>query len=304
MRTPPEFSDRFKGKYMNRFLIFILAVALLLSACGPAATPVPTPTAVPPTETMVPLTDTPLPPTATPTPRTLTVFAAASLTGSFGDIGKAFEAANPGVTVTFNFAGTQALATQLTQGAQADVFASANHTYMDNLVIAALVAPGYKDFVTNLLEVILPANNPANLQTLQDLAKPALKLVLEDKSVPAGAYSLTILDNLGKDAVYGADFKTKVLANVVSYETDVKQVVAKVQLGEADAGIVYVTDAIAAPTLKTIEIPANFNVIAKYPIAALGNAPQPALAAAFVGYVLSPAGQAAMKKWGFTPVTP
>ena len=147
--------------------------------------------------------------------------------------------------------------------------------------------PGYKDFVTNVLEVILPANNPANVQTLQDLAKPGLKLVLEDKSVPAGAYSLTILDNLSKDATYGADFKTKVLANVVSNETDVKQVVAKVQLGEADAGIVYVTDAIAAPTLKTIVIPANFNVIAKYPIAALTNAPQPELAAAFVAYVLS-----------------
>jgi len=253
---------------------------------------------------MPPATDTAVPPTATPAPRTLTVFAAASLTGSFGDIGKAFEAANPGVTVTFNFAGTQALATQLTQGAKADVFASANHTYMDNLVIANLAAPGYKDFVTNVLEVILPANNPANVQTLQDLAKPGLKLVLEDKSVPAGAYSLQILANLSKDPTYGSDFSTKVLANVVSNETDVKEVVAKMQLGEADAGIVYVTDAIAAPTLKTIAIPTNFNVVAKYPIAALTNAPQPVLAAAFVAYVLSTDGQAIMQKWGFTPVKP
>ena len=289
---------------MKRFWIFLLAVTLLLSACGPAATATPAPMAVPPTETPVPPTDTPVPPTAKPASRTLTVFAAASLTGSFGEIGKAIEAANPGVTVMFNFAGTQALATQLTQGAKADVFASANHTYMDNMVTANLVASGYKDFVTNVLEVILPANNPANLQTLQDLAKPGLKLVLEDKSVPAGAYSLTILDNLSKDATYGADFKTKVLANVVSNETDVKQVVAKVQLGEADAGIVYITDAIAAPTLKSIVIPANFNVIAKYPIAALTNAPQPELAAAFVTYVLSPDGQATMKKWGFTSVIP
>ena len=293
---------------MRRFLIFILAVSLLLAACGPAATATPAPTAAAtaaPIATMAPATDTAVPPTATAAPRTLTVFAAASLTGSFGEIGKAFEAAHPGVTVTFNFAGTQALVTQLTQGAQADVFASANHTYMDNLVTANLVAPGSaKDFVTNVLEVILPANNPANLQTLQDLTKPGLKLVLEDKSVPAGTYSLTILDNLGKDASYGADFKTRVLANVVSNETDVKQVVAKVQLGEADAGIVYVTDAIAAPNLKTIVIPANFNVIARYPIAALTNAPQPALAAAFVAYVLSADGQATLKKWGFTPVAP
>jgi molybdate transport system substrate-binding protein len=289
---------------MKRIWIFFLAAALLLSACGPAATATPVPTAVPPTETPLPPTETPVPPTATPAQRTLTVFAAASLTGSFKEIGKAFEAANPGVTVTFNFAGSQVLSTQIIQGAAADVFASANHTEMDKLVTVTLVAPGYKDFATNVLQVILPANNPAKIQTLQDLAKPGLKLVLEDKSVPAGTYSLTILDNLSKDATYGADFKTKVLANVVSYETDVKQVVAKVQLGEADAGIVYVTDAIAAPTLQTIVIPANFNVVAKYPIAALIKAPQPELAAAFVAYVLSADGQATMKKWGFTSITP
>jgi len=289
---------------MDLFGVFLLVFGLLLSACGPAATPPPIPTAEPPTETPLPPTDTPVPPTAIPAPRTLTVFAAASLTASFTEVGKAFEAANPGVTVMFNFAGTQALATQLTQGAAADVFACANHTYMDNMVTAALVTTGYKDFATNVLEVILPANNPANLQTLQDLAKPGLKIVLEDKSVPAGTYSLTILDNLSKDATYGADFKTKVLANVVSNETDVKQVVAKVQLGEADAGIVYITDAIAEPTLKTIPIPENYNVIAKYPMGVLTHAPQPDLAAAFVAYVLSAQGQAIMKKWGFTPVMP
>jgi len=282
---------------MKRVWIFFLAFALLLSACGMAPTATPVPTPMPPIET-------PVPSTAMPAPRTLTVFAAASLTASFTEIGKAFEVTNPGVTVRFNFAGSQVLSTQMIQGAVADVFASANHTYMDNMVTANLVASGYKDFVTNLLEVILPANNPAKLHTLQDLAKPGLKLVLEDKSVPAGAYSLAVLDNLSKDASYGADFKTKVLANVVSNETDVKQVVAKVQLGEADAGIVYVTDAIAAPTLQTIVIPANFNVIASYPIAALIKAPQPELAAAFVAYVLSADGRATMRKWGFTPVTP
>ncbi|MGB8215453.1 MAG: molybdate ABC transporter substrate-binding protein [Anaerolineales bacterium] len=289
---------------MKRIAVIVLALAVLLAACGPVATATPVPTAVPPTATTLPPTVTPVPSTATPAPRTLTVFAAASLTGSFGDIGKAFEAANPGVTVTFNFAGTQALVTQLTQGASADVFASANEAYMNNLVTANLVAAGTpKDFVTNVLEVILPANNPANLQTLQDLAKPGLKLILEDKSVPAGTYSLQILANMSKDPTFDTDFSAKVLANVVSYETDVKQVVAKVQLGEADAGIVYITDAIAAPTLKTIPIPNAYNVIAKYPIAALSNSSQPQLAAAFVAYVLSADGQAIMKKWGFTTVT-
>ena len=281
---------------MKRLILPILLAVTMLAACVPAATPTPVPNVVP---------STVVPATATPTARTLTVFSAASLTASFAEIGKAFEAANPGITVTFNFAGTQALATQLTQGASADVFASANHTYMDNLVTANLVTQGApKDFVTNLLEVILPPANPANVQSLLDLARPGLKLDLEDKSVPAGTYTLTILDNLSKDPTYGADFKTKVLANVVSNETDVKQVVAKVQLGEADAGIVYITDAIAAPTLKTIAIPTNFNVVAKYPIAALINAPQPELAAAFVAYVLSADGQAILKKWGFTPMTP
>ena len=189
--------------------------------------------------------------------------------------------------------------------AQLNVLIGPNGSGKSNfLETISLLQAAPKDFVTNVLEVILPANNPANLQTLLDLAKPGLKIVLGDKSVPAGSYALQILDSMSKDATYGADFKTKVLANVVSYETDVKQVVAKVQLGEADAGIVYVTDAIAAPTLQTIVIPANFNVIASYPIAALIKAPQPELAAAFVAYVLSADGRATMRKWGFTPVTP
>ncbi len=151
------------------------------------------------------------------------------------------------------------------------------------------------------LQVILPPNNPANIQTLQDLAKPGLKLILEDPSVPAGNYTRQILTNMSKDPTYGTDFSTKVLANVVSNETDVKQVVAKVDQGEGDAGIVYVTDALAAPDLKTISIPANYNVIAHYPITALEKAPNPDLAAAFVAYVLSADGQAVMKKWGFSP---
>jgi len=279
---------------MKRFALVILIIVALLAACGPAATPTVAPTSLPPTETAVP-------PTATPAPRTLTVFAAASLTGAFQEIGKDFEAANPGVTVALNFAGSQALRTQIEQGAAVDVFASADHKNMDTLVSENLVPSGYQDFATNLLVVILPPGNPANLQALRDLAKSGLKLVLADASVPAGNYSRQILDNMSKDPAFGADFGKKVLANVVSNETDVKSVVSKVDLGEADAGIVYVTDASAAPDLKTIPIPANFNVIAKYPLAALVKAPNADLAAAFVAYVLSPDGQAVLKKWGFSP---
>jgi molybdate transport system substrate-binding protein len=293
---------------MKRFALSLLFVAFFLAACAPAATstPVPVvPTAVPPTATPQPPTATPVPPTATPEPRTLTIFAAASLTGAFTDIARNFEVVHPGVTVTSNFAGSQTLGTQITQGAAVDVFASANHAEMDKVVAANLIQKDTpKDFLNNKLLVILPASNPANVQTLQDLARSGLKLVLGDSTVPVGKYARQILDNISKDATYGADFSKKVLANVVSNETDVKQVVAKVQLGEADAGIVYISDAVAAPELKTIEIPANFNVIARYPIAALAHAPQSELASQFIAYVLSADGQTVLKKWGFTPITP
>ena len=176
---------------------------------------------------------------------------------------------------------------------------------MDTLVTDNLVAADTSQiFLTNSLLVILPANNPANIQTLQDLARPGIKLVLAAEEVPAGKYARQVLANLDKDPAFASDFSTQVLANVVSNETDVKQVVAKVQLGEADAGIVYVSDAVAAPDLKTIEIPTADNVIAKYPIAVLNNAQQPDLAAEFIAYVLSADGQATLKKWGFVPVAP
>lgn len=267
-------------KYFVRTALFIL---LLLSACGSKPAPAATENA----------------------PRTLTVFAAASLTEAFTEIGHAFEAAHAGVSVTFNFAGSQTLSTQMIQGAGVDVFASANHTEMDKVVAAGLVQTGTPvDFLTNLLVVVLPQGNPANLQSLNDLARHGLKLVLGDETVPVGKYARQSLDNMAKDASFGQDFANKVLANVVSNETDVKAVVTKVQLGEADAGIVYVSDANSAPELKTIPIPADLNVIAKYPIAALEKAPQPELAAEFITYVLSSEGQATLKKYGFTPIQP
>ncbi len=303
---------------MKHLPLLVLLIAILVTACGPVSTPTPVPTVIPPTDTstVIPptLTPTPPPPTetslaASETPagsaNTLTVFAAASLTGAFTELGQNFEADHPGVKVVFNFAGSQTLSTQLSQGAVADVFASANHTEMDKMVTAGLVQPAAAvDFLTNVLVVILPQNNPAGVQTLQDLARPGLKLVLGDETVPVGKYARQVLDNLSQDSSYGADFKTRVLANVVSNETDVKQVVAKVQLGEADAGIVYVSDSVAAPELATLEIPSNFNVIARYPLAVLVNAPKPDLAKGFIAYILSHVGQAVLAKWGFTPVAP
>jgi molybdate transport system substrate-binding protein len=267
---------------MKCTLSLILLIALFLAGCSPAATP---------TEA----------PTAAPQAQTLHVFAAASLTNAFNEIGKNFEAANPGITVTFNFAGSQALQTQIEQGAPADVFASASKTYMDMLVTDNYVtAAAPQNFLTNKLEVILPANNPANLAKLEDLANPKLKLVIAAEAVPVGKYALQALDLM--DAKFGSGYKTKVLANVVSQEDNVKQVVSKVQLGEADAGIVYTSDAIAAPDLKTIEIPADLNVVAKYPIAPLTKSANADLGAAFVNYVLSSDAQAVLQKWGFGPI--
>jgi molybdate transport system substrate-binding protein len=278
---------------MKRLWILCLVIAIVLSACGG-----PTPTVAP---TAIPLAGPTVAPTAAPVARTLTVYAAASLTDAFAAIGKNFEAVNPGVTVKISFAGSQALRTQIVQGAPADVFASANTTEMDALVAAGLVTTdSVKLFLTNQLLVIMPANNPAGLAALADLAKPKLKLILAAKEVPVGNYALQILDKL--NVSMGNGYKDKVLANVVSYESDVKQVVAKVQLGEADAGIVYSSDAVAAPQLKKIDIPAESNVVAKYPLAALNQSKNLQLAQTFVAYVLSADGQSVLQKWGFLPV--
>jgi molybdate transport system substrate-binding protein len=262
---------------MKRFVFGALVLALLLGACSE--------------------------PPAGSTSRTLTVYAAASLTDAFTEIGHTFEAGHPGITVVFNFGGSQNLRTQIEQGATADVFASANTKEMDTLVAEHFVAASAPAvFLTNQLVVILPKNNPAGIASLEDLSKPGLKLVLAAEEVPAGKYARQILDHL--NAQFGADYKDKVLANVVSNEDNIRQAVTKVQLGEADASIVYISDAVAVPELQRIEIPPDVNVIAEYPIARLVKSSNSDLAKEFIAYVLSSSGQATLEKWGFTPVAP
>ncbi len=281
---------------MKRTLALILLAALFLPGCMPAAAPMAAHTQ----PSSAGAEASTIPPAVASGSRTLNVFAAASLTNAFTEIGKAFETANPGTTVTFNFAGSQALRTQIEEGAPADVFASASKTEMETLITDTLVAPDApQQFITNNLVVILPANNPAGLEKLEDLSKPGIKVVLAAEEVPAGKYARQALDAM--NGQFGAGFKDKVLANVVSNEDNVKQVVAKVQLGEADAAIVYTSDAAAAPELKTIEIPAELNVIAKYPIAPLIKSENLDLAKTFIAYVLSADSQAVLQKWGFAP---
>jgi molybdenum ABC transporter molybdate-binding protein len=299
--------------------VLLLCLILVATACTPQATATLAPTQPPaaPAATQAPAAPTAAPtavPTAAPTlaptappaaaSGTLTVFAAASLTDSFNEIGKLFEAAHPGVKVTFSYAGSQSLAQQLDQGAPADVFASASKSYMDAEVKSGRVdQPTAQTFARNRLTVIYPAANPAGLKTLQDLAKPGVKLVLEDKSVPAGQYSLTFFDNAVKDKSFDPKYKDNVLKNVVSYEDNVKSVLTKVTLGEADAGIVYTTDAATdkAGKIAQIAIPDSLNVIASYPIAPIKDSANPDLAKAFVALVTGADGQAVLAKYGFIP---
>lgn len=285
----------------NRFnfvsVTLLAFLALMVAACAPTAAP----TALPPTPTPAPQ------PSTAPAAgsKELVVFAASSLTDAFKEIGQAFQTANPGVTVTFNFAGSQVLSQQMIQGARADVFASANSTEMDKVRQAGLADNSGEIFVSNRLVVILPKDNPGKVNALKDLANPGLKLVIADKTVPVGGYALAMFDKMSADPTYGADFGPSVLKNVVSQENNVKAVVTKVALGEADAGIVYVTDATpdVMDKLTTLEVPDKYNQVGKYPIVVLKGASQPDLAKAFVVFVLAQdGGQAILQKWHFIPV--
>ncbi len=232
----------------------------------------------------------------------LIIFAAASLTGALREVGATFEQAYPGTTITFNFAGSQQLAQQIAQGAPADVFAPASTKQMDAVVESGRVKDGTSRVLArNRLLAIYPEDNPAGLATLQDLAKPGVKLVLAAKEVPAGQYALQFLDKAAADSAFGDSFRAHVLENVVSYEENVKAVLTKVTLGEADAGIVYASDIIGATGTKVgvIEIPDELNTIAVYPIAPIKEAAHAALAEEFVTYVLSPEGQGILVKYGF-----
>jgi molybdate transport system substrate-binding protein len=220
-------------------------------------------------------------------------------------IGQQFEADHPGVKMVFNFAGSQQLAQQLDQGAPADVFASANKKQMDAVIQSKRVSDGaQRVFVKNRVVVIFPTGNPAGLQKLQDLAKPGLKLVLAAKEVPVGQYALDFLDKAGQDPAFGATYKDAVLANVVSYEENVKSVLTKVMLGEGDAGIVYFSDISqgSADKVGRIDIPDALNTVASYPIAPVSDSAQSALAQAFIELVLSPQGQQILASYNFVPV--
>ncbi|NOT33157.1 MAG: molybdate ABC transporter substrate-binding protein [Candidatus Eisenbacteria bacterium] len=234
----------------------------------------------------------------------LRVFAAASLAESFGELARHFEDVNPAVRVQLNLAGSQQLAAQLEQGAIADVFASADERWMDHVRQVGLVMGTPAHFARNRLVVIVPRTNPARIARLQDLARRGIKLVMGAESVPVGRYGREMLRNLASVTGFDPDFARRVLANVVSEEENVKAVVGKVQLGEADAGIVYRSDVTPALSrfVRTFEIPDSANVLTLYPIAVLAGTRAPELSRAFVELVRSPEGQRILAERGMIPV--
>ena len=229
-------------------------------------------------------------------PRELTVSAAASLTNAFADIGTAFEDANPGVTVTFNFGPSDGLATQINDGAPVDVFASASPTWMDAVQDEGPGVSGRMDFALNRLAIVVPSDNPAGIASLDDLAEDGMQLVLAAEGVPVGDYAREVLAN--------ARIADAAIENVVSNEEDVRAVLTKVLSGDADAGIVYVTDVTpdVADQVSLVEIPDDVNVIATYPIAAVTGSQEVDLAQRFVDLVLGD-GQEILADYGFVPVS-
>jgi molybdate transport system substrate-binding protein len=219
--------------------------------------------------------------------RTITVFAAASLTDAFEEIGAAFEAAEPGVTVEFNFAASSSLREQILAGAPADVFASANTSNMDQVVVAG-AATDPSDFVENRLQIAVPAGNPGNVTRLADFADPDLLIGLCAAEVPCGQF--------GREALARA----RVTPSIDTNEPDVRSLLTKIEAGDLDAGLVYVTDVMSAGgAVEGIDVPEDQKVVAVYPIAPLTDSGSPAAADAFVEFVLSDEGQEILASYGF-----
>ncbi len=222
-----------------------------------------------------------------PVTGTITVFAAASLTEVFGALETEFEQQHPSADVVLNFGGSGALATQIIEGAPADVFAAAGQVPMDTVTEAGDTSDPTV-FTTNTLEIAVPPGNPAGITGLADLANPDLTIALCDPSVPCGAAAETLMHLAGYQPAPD------------TLEEDVKAVLTKIELGEADAGLVYVTDVVAAgDRVEGIEVPEAADVISTYPIAVITAAPNREAAQAWVDFVLSEEGQAALAAAGF-----
>jgi molybdate transport system substrate-binding protein len=234
-------------------------------------------------------------------PAELTIYGAASLKGVLEAAKAAYETAHPGTTVTLSTDSSSALETQIEQGAPADVFLSADTTNPQKLVDAGLADGAAVTFAGNVLTIIVPTANPVGIATPADLAKSGVKVIAAGDEVPITRYAMRVVDNLAAEAGYPADFAAMYTANIASKEDNVKAVVAKIELGEGDAGIVYVTDARAATKVTTVDVPDAASVPATYAGVVVKASRNAAAAKAFLDWFAGPEGQAILSTFGFFP---
>jgi molybdate transport system substrate-binding protein len=235
--------------------------------------------------------------------RTLTILAASSLTDAFNAIKTAFEAANPTVKIAYSFGASSTLATQLKEGAPADLFASASASQMAVAVEAKRIAGKPRTFARNRLVLAVPVDNPGKVTSLKDLARPGLKLAVGRPKVPVRDYADAMLAKLAQTSGYGAEYQAAVIKNFIEFD-NVRQVSAQVASGEVDAGLVYRSDVTPdiASRVTVLPIPDAINTLATYPIGITDNTPNPDAAKAFVDFVLSDAGQAILVQWNFISI--
>ncbi len=285
----------------SRLIASPATLALLLAACSSAATPAPT-QAPPSAPASAPgaSSDGSVAPAAN-----LTIYAASSLKAAMAQVKTTYEAANPGTTLTISTDSSSALETKIEQGAPADVFLSADTTNPQKIVDKSLALGSPVNFAGNLLTIITPTNNPASIKSPQDMANAGVKVVAAGDTVPITKYANMLVANLAKQPGYPPDFAAKYTANIVSKEDNVAAVVAKIELGEGDVAIVYVTDAktstkVAQPTT----IPTDANVPATYAGVVVKATKSPDAATAFLTWVAGPGGQTILGTLGFLPPPP
>jgi molybdate transport system substrate-binding protein len=234
----------------------------------------------------------------------LQIFAASSLTEAFNEMERAFERANPGVDITSTFAATSVLRSQIEHGATPDIFASADLKHMQALTQKGIILGKYVPIAHNRIALIVPAVNPARIRSVADTAKPGVSLIGCSVEVPVGAYTIQVIDKLGASGKFGADYSKRVKANFRSMEPNVKGIVAKILTGDADAGFCYESDVTTSirKQVKVIPIPIRYNVLASSYIGVVKGVSNPQLAKRFISAVLSPAGQAILKRHGMVPL--
>jgi molybdate transport system substrate-binding protein len=286
----------------SRLPILISILMLVLAACSSGsassspsgAASVATPTAAPSGA-----------PASSPSgePATLTIYGASSLKEALGAARTAYTAAYPGTTLTISTDASSALETQIEQGAPADIFLSADTTNPKKLVDAGLALGAAVDFAGNKLIVIVPTTNPAAIATPADLARSGVEVIAAGDAVPITKYANMLVDNLARQPGYPANYAAAYEANIVSREDNVKAVVAKLELGEGDAAIVYVTDARASTKVGTVDVPDAANVLATYAGVVVKSSPDPAGARQFLAWFAGPDGQAFLGGFGFLPPT-